>query len=89
MTRALRLLLQGEVHASLRMHPLAVPVALSCGAFMACTVWVTFKLGTPVRTLETRLGRAALGALVVVYAAAFIVWGLRWFGFLGGPVPVY
>lgn len=88
MTRALRLLLAGDVGASLRMHPLAVPVLGVGLLFMAATVWSTLVLGSPVHVHETRLGRWAIGALVVVYAAALLLWIARWFGFFGGPVPV-
>jgi hypothetical protein len=89
MTRALRLLGEGDVGASLRMHPLAVPVLAAGLFFIAATVWTTLALGSPLHLVRTRLGRVAIGALVVVYSAALVVWGLRWFGLLGGPVPVY
>jgi hypothetical protein len=89
MTRALKLLADGDVGASLRMHPLAVPVLAAGLLFIATTVWTTLILGSPLHVVRTRLGRVAIGTLIVVYSAALVVWGLRWFGFLGGPVAVY
>jgi hypothetical protein len=88
MTRALRLLLAGDVDASLRMHPLAVPVLVVGLLFMGATVWATFVLGSPVQVHKTRVGKWTLAAMAVVYGAAFLLWGLRWFGLFGGPVPV-
>lgn len=88
MTRAMHLLFAGQVDASLRMHPLAVPVLLSGGLFIAATVWSTLALGSPIRVHETRFGKWTIAAMVVVYGATLILWGLRWFGLFGGPVPV-
>jgi hypothetical protein len=88
MTRAVRLLAAGHVEASLQMHPLAVPALAGWLGFMAATVWATWTLGTPLEALKVRFGRVALAAIVAVYVAAFVLWGLRWFGFFGGPVPV-
>jgi hypothetical protein len=88
MTRALRFLLAGDVVASLRMHPLAVPVLAVGLLFMGATVWTTLVLGSPIQVYKTRVGKWTLAAMVVVYGAAIVLWGLRWFGFFGGPVPV-
>ena len=88
MTRAIHLFVAGHLDASLQMHPLAVPAAATWMIFMAGTVWTTWTAGTPLAVLQSRQGRATLLAIVVVYAAAFVLWTLRWFGFFGGPVPV-
>jgi len=88
MTRAVRLLAAGHVGASLQMHPLAVPAVTTWMAFMVATVWATWREGTPLAALSARPGRLALTAIVVVYLAATVLWGLRWFGLFGGPVPV-
>jgi hypothetical protein len=87
MTRAMQLLAAGHVQASLRMHPLAVPVLLAGSIFVASTVWTTFRTGSPVTVYASRVGRVAIGLLAVVYVAAVLLWILRWFGFFGGPVP--
>jgi hypothetical protein len=81
MTRALRLLAAGDVGASLHMHPLAVP-ALVAG------VAVTAAAAQPARPLVRGLTPLALRGAAVVYAATLVLWVLRWFGVLGGPVPV-
>jgi hypothetical protein len=87
MTRAVRLLLIGNWRGSLHMHPLALPVLLAAGCFALSTVWVTYRRGYPL-VHESRLGRGALVALGVVYVASIALWGLRWLGCFGGPVPV-
>ena len=87
MTRAIDLLLVGQWRASLHMHPLAVPMLLAGGAFALSTVWTTWRFGLPL-VHKSVLGRVALGALAVVYVASFMLWGLRWAGYFGGPVPV-
>ena len=89
MTRAMHLLLAGDVGASLRMHPFAVPVLGVWLFFMASTVHATWTLGTPLTFYKGRFGRWALGVLCVVYGATLVLWVLRWFGYFGGPVPVY
>lgn len=88
MTRAVRLMVAGRVAESLRMHPLAVPVALVGLLFVASTVWTTYERGSPVRAYEERSVRIAIALLAVVYAATFALWVARWFGLAGGPVPV-
>jgi len=88
MTRAIELLALGRFGASIRMHPLALPVLVVGAVFVSSTVWTTFRLGSPLRLLESRYARAALACLVVVYAALFALWAVRWLGYWGGPVPV-
>jgi hypothetical protein len=88
MTRAVRLLAEGHIDASLQMNALAVPAFAVWLAFMAGKVWATWTVGTPLAALQARSGRVTLAALVVVYIAATVLWGLRWFGLFGGPVPV-
>jgi hypothetical protein len=87
MTRAIDLLLIGHWRASLQMHPLAVPMVLAGGAFALSTIWTTWLFGLPL-VHKSLLGRLALGALALVYVASFVLWGLRWAGYFGGPVPV-
>lgn len=89
MTRALQLLVHGDAGASLRMHPLAVPVLIVGLLFMASTVWVTYVHGSPVPLHRSRFARASIGLAIVVYGAALVLWIARWLGYFGGPVPVY
>jgi len=88
MTRAALLLLHGEVGASLRMHPLAVPSAAASIALMGATVWVTAKKGSPEALWRDGIGRVTLLAFLGVEALVFALWVARWFGAFGGPVPV-
>ncbi len=88
MTRAIKLLAAGRVGASLRMHPLAVPVLFAGTLLVLSTVWTTLAVGSPIRFHRSRLGQGAIGAAFVVYAAALVLWILRFFGHFGGPVPV-
>lgn len=88
MTRALRLLAAGRVDASLRMHPLAVPVLVAGALLMASTVWATVTVGSPIRLHRTLFGRLAIALVIAVYGAALALWVLRWFGYFGGPVRV-
>jgi hypothetical protein len=88
MTRAIKLLAAGRLEASLRMHALAVP-ALAVGlSFAVATAWTTYERGTPLFFFKMRFGRATLASAMVVYAAALVLWVLRWVGFFGGPVPL-
>jgi hypothetical protein len=88
MTRALALLAAGRFGDSLRMNALALPALVVGSAFALATIATTARDGTPFLVHRTRSGRAALLGALLVYAAAFVLWGLRWLGWFGGPVPV-
>jgi hypothetical protein len=88
MTRAVHLLEAGDVVGSLRMHALTVPIALTSAFFAAVTLWLTFTIGTPLRILESRVGRASIILLLSVHVASVLLWVLRMFGLFGGPVSV-
>ena len=88
MTRAVRLLQSGQVEASLRMHPLAVPVLVTAVMLALSTVLSTFTEGTPYSFYRSPLGRASLALAAVVHVAAVALWLARALGFFGGPVPV-
>jgi hypothetical protein len=89
MTRALRFLAVGNVEASLRLHPLALPVFLAGTLLIGATIWATLVTGEPWMLHRTRFGRAAIGLAAVAYVLALGLWVSRWFGFFGGPVPVW
>jgi hypothetical protein len=88
MTRAIHLLGEGDIAASLHMHALGLPVVVSTSFLAAVTVWLTWSQGTPLRLWESRAGRASVWALVAVNVAVVAYWGARMAGALGGPVPV-
>jgi hypothetical protein len=88
MTRAMLLLASGQVAASLRMHPLAVPCAFASTFFMVATIWVTARAGTPEAAWHDKVGRAALLVFALVQVAMLALWGARMFGLFGGRAPV-
>jgi hypothetical protein len=88
MTRAVALFAAGRIDESLRMNALALPVLLIGSTLALATVVTTARVGTPLEVHRTRVGRLALMGACVVYAAAVVLWALRWFGWFGGPVPV-
>jgi hypothetical protein len=87
-TRAIELLVGGHVSASIRMHPLAVPALAALALLASSTIRATLETGSPALFHRDPLGRVALAALAVFYVGALVVWGLRSFGYLGGPVSV-
>lgn len=88
MTRAVLLLGRGDVLGSLRMHPLAVPSALTSLLVMVATVWITAREGTPFAIVRRKIGQVAVAAFVAVQVAMIGVWIARMLGALGGPVSV-
>ncbi|MBI3182167.1 MAG: DUF2752 domain-containing protein [Myxococcales bacterium] len=88
LSRALRLLAHGEVAASLSFHPLAIPGLLANAAFVVATVAVTFISGSPFRGWKPMPARVALWAVAVVDLLAFALWGARFAGAFGGPIPI-
>ena len=88
MTRAIELLLHGDVAASLAMHPLAVPTVLVQVAFAIVTILVSLRHGSPFVLWRTRMGRLAVYAAAVVFASDLLLWLGRAAGLMHGPVPV-
>ena len=88
MTRAMDLLLHGELAASLAMHPLAIPTALTQLAFAVVTIVLTFRHGTPFMLWKTRVGRLVVYAVAVVLLLDLLLWIGRFAGLAHGPVPV-
>jgi hypothetical protein len=88
MTRAMRLLLKGEVAASLAMHPFAL-LALSANLMLVLvTIGVTFVEGTPFFFWRRRIGKATLGLFALSFFLVLGLWIAREMGMYGGPVPV-
>lgn len=88
MSRALRLLADGHVRASLEMHALALPTALSQALLALATIAATLRFGAPWALFRARWGRAAVALVGLVLAADVALWAARALGAFGGPVPV-
>lgn len=88
MTRAIELLMHGELGASLAMHPLAVPTLLVQLAFAVVTVVVTLRRGTPFVLWQVRAARVTVYAAAIVFGLDLLLWIARFCGAAHGPVPV-
>jgi Protein of unknown function (DUF2752) len=88
MTRAALLLLNGHPLASLRMNPLTVPSATAQVGLVVMFVWLIARDGQPARFWQYRMTRALTYLLIASLVAATCVWIARFFGALGGPVPI-
>src|SRR5262249_59446163 len=88
LTRAILLLLRGDLGASIAMHPLAVPAALSIALLAVATVWTTLVRGTPTDLVATRLGRVAVIVLLLINVLLVPLWIARALGAFGGLPPV-
>ena len=88
MSRAMLLLREGDLAASLAMHPLAVPTAVTQLAFAIVTVVLTLRLGTPLTLWSKRAGRVSAYAALGVLFLDLLLWLARFGGFFHGPVPV-
>lgn len=88
MTRALHLLVTGDVAASLVLHPLALPTALVQVALAVATIAATARFGAPWALLRARTGRVVVTLVAAVLALDAALWAARAFGAFGGPVPV-
>jgi len=86
-TRSTLALLEGDVNGAL-LNPVAPALLVCVGAFASRLVYVAARDGH-VRAFDDHpamrlLLRAFLGTLLV----AILIWIVRFFGLLGGPVPV-
>jgi hypothetical protein len=85
-TRAMRDLAVGDFHAVL-LNPVAPFVSLIFGFILARSVWLELTDGD-LRRLGDDAGKVGVQALVILSALEILVWGFRWLGFFGGPIPV-
>jgi hypothetical protein len=88
MTRAFRLLADGQIAASLAMHPLAIPTALSQIALALASVVATVLFGAPWLLVRAKWGRAVIAFIAIVMVLDVILWTIRFAGAFGGPVAV-
>jgi hypothetical protein len=87
LTRATLALLHGHLHESLRYHPLAVvvsPVVVGAFSYNAFTYIMQGRWSAA----EAAQGRWITLFAIVVGTAMIGIWIARFFGALGGPVPV-
>jgi hypothetical protein len=87
-TRAVLALLSGDLHGVLHYNPLGPVAALLLGLLAAQSLMSLLVHGDFRDTGEGRFGLVARRALYVVAVAEFVLWIARFFGALGGPVPV-
>jgi hypothetical protein len=83
LTRATKALLHADLAGAMAFNPLAPVVSPLLVLAAAYAIYAYVVRG---RVDADRWGAGPL--LVVVMAALTIVWGARWFGYFGGPVPV-
>ncbi len=87
-TRAVRAVLSFDFAAALRFNP-AAPVVVACIGVIALEgLWLVVRDGNAGQLAAKGPGKWAVRVLVVAVAAEFVIWGLRFFGLFGGPVPV-
>jgi hypothetical protein len=87
LTRATLAILHGHLAESLHLHPLALVVSPLVAAMLAYNAYSYVKSGkhAAAEAISSRRATQLIGALGVVMIA---VWIARFFGALGGPVPV-
>jgi hypothetical protein len=98
MSRATHALLLGDIHQAFAMHPLVFVILPLLTVFAGHRLWgysrgVNVELGAvlePARESEHARRRRRIINLVLLLIASslFLVWGIRFCGYLGGPAPV-
>lgn len=90
MTRACMALLSGDLAHALRMHPLS-PICLPVVAALAAEGLFAFVTGRQPAWSQRVLSALRLDGnwlFSILVALLLLVWVLRFFGALGGPVPI-
>lgn len=85
-TRAVRALFHADWHGVL-LNPLAPLVSAAMGVLIVRAIWLEYVDGHTKR-LDEAWGALATRAMLVFAVCELVIWVARWFGFLGGPVPV-
>ena len=90
LTRATLALLHGDIAGALRFHPLVFVLAPLFGYAVAKSLFDYVRGGasSPARFAAWLSTRARYGAAWALLVAMFAVWGARFAGYFGGPVPV-
>jgi hypothetical protein len=87
-TRAVLALARGDLAGVLRYNPLGPAVAALLAVFGVQALASMLTHGDFRAVGEGRVGAVASRALVLVAALDVVLWAARFFGALGGPVPV-
>ena len=91
LTRATLALLCGDLGTALHFHPLVFVLAPLFTAALATALLDYVRGGAstaPARVTEWFSKRTRYGAALVLFVALVGVWGARFAGYFGGPVPV-
>ena len=86
-TRSTLALVSGDFSGAL-LNPVAPILVVLLGGFAGRLVYVAARDGNIRAFDQHRVVRAMLRAFVLTMVVALVVWILRFFGLLGGPVPV-
>lgn len=87
-TRSALALLHGDVLGAFRWNPLGPVVIGAMFVIAADSLRLVARDGDLRGFPDSRASRVALGALVAASLLQIVVWVARFFGYLGGPVPV-
>ena len=87
MTRATLALVHGDLHESLRFHPLALLVLPALATVFGVNTLVYVRTGVW-GFVERQMGRSVTVLAAVMLVLVFAVWFSRFFGAFGGPVSV-
>ena len=87
-TRSAVALLHGDLDGVLRYNPLGPVMAVLIGVLAAQSLVSVLVHGDFQGAGEGRVGRVVKRGIVLVGALEVVLWITRFFGVLGGPVPV-
>ncbi|MBX3186792.1 MAG: DUF2752 domain-containing protein [Labilithrix sp.] len=87
-TRAVWALARGDLHGMLRHNFLAPLMAVLVAALALDALMSVLRTGSLMQVGEGRYARYLPRAVLVVALLEIVLWGARFAGFLGGPVPV-
>lgn len=87
-TRAVHALLHGDLAGAVHANPLGPVIAALLLAVGVVTTVTVLRDGSLANVYDSRKGRALVRALLAVAVLEVVLWVSRFFGVLGGPVPV-
>ncbi len=87
-SRAVWALLHGDLSTVLRMNPTGPVVALILGILGALSLHSMLTTGDLKRFADSRVTKISNRVIIGLAVISFVLWTARFFGYLGGPVPV-